>query len=330
MPTLYVTTPGARVEKEYRRLIVAKDDELIFRIPLFRVDQIVLVGSVGVTTPALQALLREGVGLTLISRSGKLLGRLVPPTLKNIALRQKQYHCGQAPDFCLEVSKAFITGKVRNAGVIVSRLRRRHEGIAPDISDKLHTIRRQINTAKDLAILRGLEGRAARLYFLAFRQSLREDWDFGRRTHHPPKDQVNALLGLAYTLLHENMITALEVVGLDPYEGFLHADKYGRPALALDIMEEFRHIIADSVVMRLVNKKILTPDDFATEGKGYCLKHHALAKFFRDYQHRIQTEVKHPTFGKKLSYQKCFEVQARQLRKVIEGQVKVYQPFITR
>lgn len=330
MPTLYVTTPGARVEKEYRRLIVAKDDELLFRIPLFRVDQIVLVGSVGVTTPAMQALLRNGTGLTLISRSGKLLGRLVPPSLKNIALRQKQYRRGEDPAFCLAVSKAFITGKVRNAGVVVSRLRRRGWGIDQTISDKLHQIRRKIRNADDLASLRGLEGRAARLYFLAFRQSLQEDWDFGSRSHHPPKDGVNALLGLAYTLLHENMITALEVAGLDPYEGYLHADKYGRPALALDLMEEFRHIIADSVVMRLINRRMLKPDDLDRDGKRYRLRQHALAKFFQAYQHRIQTEVIHPAYGRKLTYQKCFEVQAMQLRKVIEGQAESYPPFITR
>jgi CRISPR-associated protein Cas1 len=330
MPTLYVTTPGSRVEKEYKRIIVTKDDDLIYRIPLFRVDQIVLVGSVGITTQAMQALLQNGTGLTIINQSGRLLGRLVPPTLKNITLRQQQYQRGSDPLFCLGLSKSFITGKVRNEGVIVSRLRRRNPAIQQEISNRIHQARKQIQHAQDLAELRGIEGKSARMYFLAFRQSLREGWQFGSRSHHPPKDEVNALLGLAYTLLCENMITALEVVGLDPYEGFFHADKYGRPALALDIMEEFRHVIADSVVLRLINKRILKPKDFQVKDKGYILKQHALSKFFIAYQHRIQTEITHPVYYKKLSYQKCFEVQARLLRKVIEGEEEVYKPFIIR
>jgi CRISP-associated protein Cas1 len=330
MPTLYVTTPGARVEKEYRRLIVTKDDELLFRIPLFRVDQVVLVGSVGVTTPAMQALLRQGTGLAVISSSGKLLGRLVPPTLKNIALRQLQYLRGRDMKFCLEVSRQFIYGKLRNAAAMTARMRRTHPEVDPQISSKLRQAIKSLDKADDLAALRGMEGRAARLYFLAYRQSLHTDWQFGPRSHHPPKDEVNALLGLAYTLLHENLITALEVVGLDPYEGYLHADKYGRPALALDLMEEFRHLIADSVVLNLVNRRILSPQDFVEAANSIRLKPHALKKFFIAYQRRIQTEVWHPVYLKRLTYQKCFEVQARLLRKVIEGKELIYQPFITR
>jgi len=330
MPTLYVTTPGARIEKEYKRIIVAKDDVVIFRIPLFRIDQIVLVGSVGITTPAMQALLLNGTGLTIINHNGRLLGRLMPPTLKNIALRQQQYQRGRDPNFCLKLSKSFITGKIRNEGVIVSRLRRRNRAIPQDISDRIHQARKQVQKANDLAELRGIEGKSARMYFLAFRQSLQRDWQFGNRSHHPPKDEVNALLGLAYTLLCDNMVTALEVVGLDPYEGFFHADKYGRPALALDIMEEFRHVIADSVVLRLINKRILKPKDFQVKDDGYFLKQQALSKFFIAYQHRIQTEITHPVYHKKLSYQKCFEVQARLLRKVIEGNEDAYKPFIIR
>jgi len=330
MPTLYITTPGARVEKEYKRIIVTKDDELLFRIPLFRVEQIVLVGSVGITTPALQALLLNGTSLTIITHSGRLLGRLVPPTLKNIALRQKQYECGRDPFFCLKASSQFIYGKIRNAATLVARMRRSHAGVDQLLSAKLRSILKQVRTVDSLASLRGLEGRAARLYFLAFRQCLNQDWQFGNRSHHPPKDEINALLGLAYTLLHDNLFTALEVVGLDPYEGYLHADRYGRASLALDLMEEFRHIVADSVVLQLVNRNVLKPKDFVYSEQGYRLKSDALQKFFQAYQRRIQTEVLHPIYGTRLSYQKSFEVQARLLRKVIEGEAETYTPFILR
>lgn len=216
MATLYVTTPGAYVEKEYQQILVTVDDEIILRVPLFRITQIVLVGHVGITIPAMQALLRNSIGLSIITRQGKLLGRLVPPMVKNITLRQKQYKRAQDDTFCLSISRAFIYGKIRNAAAMISRLRRNHPEVTEEISEKLRQALDDINAVDDLASLRGVEGRAARLYFLGFRQALRQGWQFAKRSHHPPGDEINALLGLAYTLLHENMITALEVVGLDP------------------------------------------------------------------------------------------------------------------
>jgi CRISP-associated protein Cas1 len=330
MATLYVTTPGSRIEKEYKRLLVVKNDELLARIPLFRIDHVVLVGSVGITTPAMIALLKNGTGLAIIDSNGKLIGRLNPLEMKNIHLQQAQFKYSQDQKFCLDVSKNFIIGKVSNAATMVARLRRSHPTIDPLISKKLRQTKRQINLADNLATLRGIEGKAARVYFLAFRQALHPAWSFRARSHHPPKDEVNALLGLAYTLLHENMITALEIVGLNPYEGFLHADKYGRPALALDLMEEFRHIIADSVVIGLINKKMLKPDNFTIEKNQYRLRQSGLQKFFKAYQQRIHTQVIHPVVQKRLTYQKCFEVQARLLRKRIEGLADNYKPFVSR
>jgi len=330
MPTLYITTQGARVEKDYRRLIVVKDDECLYSIPIFRIDQIVFVGSVGITTPALQALLLNGTGLTLINKNGRVLGRLLPPTLKNIGLRQLQYERGQDAAFCLSLSKQFIYGKLRNAAAMAARMLRKRTDLDKDLLKRIHQALRQVQKADSLDALRGIEGRAARIYFLVFRQCIQKDWQFESRTHHPPKSEVNALLGLAYTLLHDNIITALEVVGLDPYEGYLHADKYGRPALALDLMEEFRHVIADSVVLDLINRRILKPSDFECASQEYQLKNHSLHKFFKAYQRRIQTEVLHPFYKSRLSYQKCFEVQARLLRKVIESETEQYIPFIWR
>lgn len=329
MATLYITTPGAYIEKEYKRIVVTKDDEIVFRIPLFRVTQVVMVGSVGITIPATQALLRNKIGLTLITRQGKLLGRLVPPTMKNISLRQKQYEKGKDELFCLGVSRKFIYGKIRNAATLITRLRRNHPEIEADISIKLRKSLKEIDGVNDLASLRGIEGRAARLYFLGFRQAIKSGWRFEKRSRHPPEDEINALLGLAYTLLHENMITALEVVGLDPYDGFLHSDKYGRPALALDLMEEFRSVIADSVVLNLVNRGMILPKDFKQESERYILQKRGLDAFFHAYQNRIQTEVLHPVNQHKLSYQKVFEVQAACLRKAIEEGTK-YIPFLSR
>jgi CRISPR-associated protein Cas1 len=154
---------------------------------------------------------------------------------------------------------------------------------------------------------------------------------FEKRARRPPPDPINAMLSLGYTLLTENLYAALTIVGLDPHNGFFHADAYGRPALALDLVEEFRGIVADSVVLTLVNKRMVDEHDFEpSEDGGVRLKDHALRRFLRQYHQRLQTEVIHPLVGRRLTYQKCFEVQARLLRKVIEGSAAEYLPFRTR
>lgn len=330
MSTLYVTEPGARLEKEYHHLAVFKNDELLQRVPLALVSEVVLIGTVGVTTPALIALLEGGIPLSIIRSSGQLLGRLVPPTFRNIPLRHRQYQRATAPAFCLAVSKAIVGGKLRNQRTMARRLCRARPELESGPVDSITRALRQVETAPDLDSLRGLEGSAAKAYFDLLRRALLPAWESPRRTRRPPQDPFNALLSFGYTLLGQSMMTALEVVGLDPYDGFFHADKYGRPALALDLVEEFRSVIVDSVVLTVINKRILQSDDFQKGPNGVNLKLPALRKFLVQYTDRLQTEVFHPLAGKRLTYQKCLEVQARQLRKAIEEEGAVYQPFLLR
>jgi CRISPR-associated protein Cas1 len=347
MATLYVTEPGARIEREYRRLLVTKEDEVLLRVPLSRVSDVVLVGWTGATTPALLALLDAGIELAFVSRSGKLRGRLVPPTAKNIPLRHRQYERAVDEGFCLEIARAIVGGKLRNERTLARRLCRGHDEIEAGAIEEITSAIKQVDDALDMDTLRGLEGAGARAYFRVFREALRRgpstssgrrsgqalglEWGFEKRVRRPPGDPVNAMLSLGYTLLGHNMMTALEVVGLDPYDGFFHADKYGRPALALDLVEEFRSVIVDSVVLTIVNKRMLTPDDFRPGPKGgVILRRSGLREFLGQYTARLQTEVIHPLAGRRLTYQKCFEVQARLLRKVIEGQAEEYQPFLTK
>lgn len=331
MATMYVTEQGARIEKEYRRILVTKHDEILMRVPMARISHIVLVGRVGATTPALHALLRAGVGLSLINRSGRLRGRLMPPTGKNIPRRHAQYAHAQDPDFCLEVGRAIVGGKLRNQRTMARRICREHPEIDEAPIEDLDEAVDALESAATLGEIRGREGQGARAYFEVFRQAIPDEWGLERRARRPPPDPANALLSLGYTLLSQNMITAAEIVGLDPYDGFFHADKHGRPALALDLEEEFRSIIADSVALTIINKGILTPDDFrpGPEG-GVWLKRDALREFFRQYGKRIQTRVIHPELDHRLTYQQCFEVQARWLAKVVEGKKDVYVPFLTR
>jgi len=329
---MYVTEQGARIEKEYRRILVTKDDEVLMRVPLARVSHVVLVGRVGVTTPALHALLRAGVGLSLINRTGQLRGRLTPPTGKNIPRRHAQYSRGQDADFCLSIGRAIVGGKLRNQRTLARRICRSRPEIDEGPIEQISAAIKATGEAADLAKVRGQEGHGARAYFQILRQAIQEkgEWGFERRARRPPPDPANALLSLGYSLLTQNVITAAEIVGLDPYDGLFHADKHGRPALALDLEEEFRSIIVDSVVLTLINKRLLTPDDFCPGPKGGVrLKPEALKTFFRQYGRRIHTRVVHPRLEHRLTYQQCFEVQARLLAQVIEGKKETYIPFLT-
>ncbi|GMV34426.1 MAG: CRISPR-associated endonuclease Cas1 [Chloroflexi bacterium CFX1] len=332
MPTLYVTEPGARIEKEYKRILVmSKDEEALFNAPLAHVTELVIVGSVGITTQAMLSLLEAGVSFSIVSRAGKLLGRLMPPTEGNIFLRREQYKRAADPAFCFPIAKAIVLGKLKNQRAFAKRILRTNPEISKKAMEQLDGAIADAENETDLERLRGREGIGAKAYFEILRAALPKEWEFKKRSRRPPKDPANALLSLGYSLLTQNMMTALEVAGLDPYDGFFHADVYGRPALALDLVEEFRSLIVDSVTLTLVNKRILTSEDFVSSPEGgYTLKQPALKKFLAQYNARLQTEVLHPLAGRAVTYQKCFEVQARQLRRVIQGKAEKYQPFLTK
>jgi len=331
MATLYVTEPGARIEKEYRRLLVTKDDDTLLAVPLGRVSEVVLVGTVGATTPALLMLLDEGIPLSFVTRTGQLRGRLAPPSPKNLPLRHAQYDRARDPAFCLAVGRAIVDGKLRNSRALAYRMRRARPQIAAEWLERIERAVEAVAQAGDLDTLRGVEGSAAKAYFEVLRQALRPEMTFEKRTRRPPRDPVNALLSLGYTLLTQNLITACEVVGLDPYDGFFHADKYGRPALALDLVEEFRGPVVDSVVQLVVNKRVVGPGDFE-EGRegGIYLSNRGLRKFLEQYTHRLNTEIVHPYHERRLTYQRVFEVQARLLAKTIQGELDRYVPFRVR
>lgn len=331
MATLYVTEQGARIEKEYRRVLVTKHDEVLLAVPLARLTEVVLVGRTGVTTPALLMLLDAGIPLSFVTRTGKLRGRLSPPSAKNLPLRHAQYDRARDPEFCLTVSRSIVDGKLRNSRALAHRLRRSHPQVAARWLERIEQAIDALAGASDLDTVRGIEGSAAKAYFGVFREALRPEMAFEKRTRRPPRDPANALLSFGYTLLTQNLMTACEVVGLDPYDGFFHADKYGRPALALDLVEEFRGPVVDSVVRLVINKRMIEPDDFEPGHKGGTyLRDRAMTTFLRQYSHRLNTAILHPRYGRRLTYQKVFEVQARLLAKTIQGELDRYRPFRVR
>jgi CRISP-associated protein Cas1 len=374
MSTLYVTEPGSRIEKEYRHLLVTCDDETLLRVPLASVDHVVLVGQgVGATTPALHALLAAGIGLSLVSGRGELLGRLEPPSGKNLELRRRQYERAADPGFCLEFARPVVLGKLHNYRALALRWTSRGEAFrqeraaedglssngtpsagtpsaaagSPGNASPLRALADALDRAErapDLATLRGIEGTASKAYFAVLRGCLRAGMPFDRRSRRPPADPVNALLSLGYTLLGEAIGTALEIVGLDPYQGFYHAAKYGRPALALDLLEEFRGPVADSVALTLINKRMLGAEDFVSgsgedavaggeaDGRapGVYLKRDALKIYLREFSERLESSFTHPLAGRPLTYRKCLEVQARQAAKTITGELSRYTPLRVR
>lgn len=349
MATLYVTEPGARIEKEYQRILVTLEGEVIQSVPLRSITEVVIIGVGGATTQALLALLDQNIGLTFLTRTGKLRGRLRPAGIDNLALRLNQYDSQKNDHLSLEIAKNIVVGKLLNYKVMAQRIMQSLQAKqerAPmkllsiasceDLSalqealDQLKTTLAKVQTTEDILSVRGMEGVGSKLYFKIFRSGLR--WEgqslFERRQKRPPKDPVNALLSFGYTLLCQSITSAIEIVGLDPQAGFLHNNQYGRPSLALDLMEEFRPLIVDSIVLRLVNLHMITPKQFETgENGSTCLTRKGLKTYLNQYHQRINTLIIHPRYGKKLTYQKCFEVQARLMRSVIEGKDPIYRPM---
>lgn len=330
MPTLYVIEPEARLEKEHGRLLVTKDDEVILSLPLQNVEQVVLVGRCGATTPALHALLGEKVPLFLVSRSGELLGKLSPPAGFNLELRRAQYRRDEEADFCLGVARQFVAAKIHNQAALVKRLSRRRLALPAEKLERLAQAEQSAREASSMESLLGIEGAAANLYFELYQQAFDPIWGFTRRTRRPPRDPVNALLSLGYTFLGTALMAALEIVGLDPYLGYFHQEEYGRPALALDLLEEFRAPVVDSLALWLINGRLLEKEDFENTSEGVLLTQSGLRVFTREFSDRLESTVTPASIRRALSYRKLFEVQARRLAKVILGEKPTYQPFLAR
>lgn len=329
MPTLYVTEPGSQLEKEAGQLLVTKDGEVRFAVPAARVDGVVVVGGTGVTTPALGFLLDRGIDLVFLTAGGAFRGRLSRGDGATLEVRRRQYRRAEDEAFRLALGKAIVAGKIGNARARCLELDATNDDplTAATVAALAELIER-LSTAATRAEVMGIEGQAARAYFAVVRRFLRPPWTFPARNRRPPRDPVNALLSLAATLLHENCRAAIEAAGLDPLCGFLHEPRPGRAALALDLMEEFRPVIADAVVLALLNKRMLRPEEFAAAGDGGVrLTREGWATFARQYARRLQTPIRPPGVARRITYQKLLEAQARQLRRVILGEEAAYEPF---
>jgi CRISP-associated protein Cas1 len=328
---LYVHLPYGSLGKDGDEIVVKEKGSRVGGARLEHTSQVVVMGNVAVTTPLMQELCARGIPLSLHSFGGWFNGMVLPAGGHNVHARRAQHRWASDAGLSLRLARAFIHAKAGNARTL---LRRNHATPPADALRRLKELRGDLVGAPDADTLMGLEGASARLYFQHFAGMLKgplaERFGFEGRNRRPPRDPVNALLSFAYACLARELTGILHRVGLDPYVGFLHQPRPGRPALALDLMEEFRPIVADSAVLSAVNNGVVQVDDFLVGATGTSLKPPGRKRFIEVYERRLDELVTHPTFDTRLSYRRVIEVQARLLIKTLLGELPAYPGFTVR
>ena len=341
MPPLYITTQGAKLGYRGHRLVVERDGEEVAAVPAGQVSAVYIFGNVSVTTPALAFLLQEGIDLVFLTFHGRYRGRLVGPEGGNARLRLSHYRRASDPAWVLGTARAIVLAKLHNYRTLLRRYARRLAAMMEDgpagslaaAADELDALMARAPRCTTVSGLSGLEGRGTAVYFSVFHHLIRTPgWTFERRTRRPPRDPVNALLSFGYTILTHNLESVLRAVGLDPYLGFLHQVSYNRPSLALDLVEEFRAVVVDSVVLRCLNNGIVVPGDFQVEPEAeypVLLTDEGRARFIRELEARFNLEFHHPDSEERVTYRRCWELQARRMAQAIQGGGP-YRPFRVR
>lgn len=336
---LYIQHHSAKLSKSGDVLEVSdRDGRKLASARLRDVSQVVLQGNVYVTTPCLQALMQLDVPVSWNSYGGFFFGHSIGNGHKNVELRTAQYRSSFDERICLRVARGLVAAKITNCR---TQLRRNWKGEAPPerLLADLKQVRRRAERADSTDTLLGHEGHAAALYFGAFRQTLKAiepasesllDFDFARRNRRPPTDPVNAMLSFAYSMLVRTWTTTLTAVGFDAFRGFYHQPRYGRPALALDLMEPFRPLLADSVVMQVINNGEVRPSDFLRVAGSVNLDADGRKRFIAAFERRLSHEITHPLFGYRLSYRRLLELQARLFGRFLLGELPDYPNFTTR
>ena len=388
MATYYVREIGATIQKVDQRLLVVKDQKQVAEIQLHQLDQLVVMGDVQVTTQSLSLLLRNGVDVVFMTRSGRVNGRVVANESRFAELRLRQLQVMSDAALNLRIAKQVVAGKVFNqiAFLETARLPLRQTPVAQAATNSSNpsqeiaqgfapqqqaarlrsaTQGRPYTTALrgmpemlansanalDADSLRGYEGKAAAWYWPAFKPLLADDMGFTHRMYYPPPDPVNALLSFGYALLQKDVMAAVQLVGLDPYLGFFHTVQYGRPSLALDLMEEWRPIVVAALVARLINWGHIRPRDFvkgkevkkekneagsnpdegdARPARLLSLTDEAVKRVIQTYEGMLTMVVLHPRSGERTSYRRSLELQVRQLARVLKGEEPNYEPYLAK
>ncbi len=331
MATLYVTEQGSILRKTGDRIVLEKDEKVLLDVPCHKVDAVLIFGAVQVTIQALSELLEHEIELALFTRHGRLKGQLTPVKSKNILLRMAQFERARDVAFALRTARAVVRAKIRNGMAVLRRFAYNHPERKPGLDAAILEMERQlpeVDRVADLAALNGIEGMAARAYFDGFGQMILTDMTFPGRKRRPAPDPINALLSFGYTLIANELHSLLDGIGFDPYLGFFHQVDYGRPSLALDLMEEFRHPLVDRLTIHLINKGVLKDQDFSpdpTSGSMH-LKPEAMKVYFQHFERWMVGERVTGPDEKKVGYRRAFLLQAQRMAEAIQAGPE-YAPF---
>lgn len=335
---LYLNAQGLRVGKSGAVLQAREKDDLKQEVRISEICQVNLMGNIQVSTQAIQALCEAGKPVCYFSQGGWFYGITTGLNQKNVFLRKAQFRLAEEDWFQLALARKLVAGKIKNQRTM---LQRNHLEPSAQSLLSLKQMMEQAERAESLQQLLGIEGNAARVYFGDFAGMIKLEqdggqdtsqfrFDFSGRNRRPPRDAVNALLSLGYSLLTKDLTIACYAVGFDPYIGFYHQPRFGRPALALDLMEPFRALITDSAVLTAINTGMVTPRDFVQAGPAVALTPSGRRGFFRAYELKMDTLVTHPIFEYRVSYRRLMEIQARLLARSLEGEIAEYPVFVTR
>jgi len=333
---LYVQANRAKIAKKGEVLEVSVEDKVVTSVRLIDVSQVVVMGNVYITTPCLQELMKREIPVTWHSFGGWFNGHTVGTGHKNVELRTAQYQASFDEQMCLRIARAIVSDKIMNARTLLRRNWKGADDPKPVLEDMKRDAKRARAAASQSELL-GIEGSAAARYFRHFGTMIKREveegnfcFDFTTRNRRPPTDPVNALLSYAYTLLVRTWSVTLSAVGFDPYRGFYHQPRYGRPALALDLMEPFRPLIAESSVLSAINNGEVRPSDFISAAGAVNLTGEGRKRFIAAFERRLAHEITHPVFAYKLSYRRLLELQARLFGRFLTGELDSWPGFTTR
>lgn len=335
--TVYVNNPDRYLSLDGENLVISNDGTEIGRVPLHNIERIMTFGHAGASPALMGKCAKSGIELVFMSRNGHFIARVEGEVKGNVLLRRQQYRYADNNENSLDIAKNIISAKLFNSRWVLERMIRDH-GARIDtelFSKKSEFLQNSIKQARkcdDMDVLRGIEGEAASVYFSVFDDMIlqqKDDFRFDTRNKRPPLDNVNALLSFAYSMATGMCTSALESVGLDPYVGFMHTDRPGRRSLALDLIEEFRSVLCDRFVLTLINKRLVSNDDFIKREDGaVLLTEQGRKNFFSAWQKRKSEELKHPFIEEKVEWGMLPYVQAMLLARYIRGDLDCYPPFM--
>ncbi|MFM7407068.1 MAG: type I-D CRISPR-associated endonuclease Cas1d [Cuspidothrix sp.] len=330
MGTLYISQADSFIGKVDERINVKFDKKTIIDLPFIKLDGVVVLGRSTVSPAVVSELMTRHIPLSFIDERGHYLGQLQPEMSGNIFVRKAQWEAAGNTPQAVHVVQGFVRGKLKNYRQIFIRHQRKYDvDLSVDVS-RLENVIAKIDRTESIDSLRGLEGAGSAVYFGCFNRLIRNSsFEFTKRVRRPPTDPVNSLLSFGYSLLRHDIQAAVNIVGFDPYLGYLHFDRYNRPSLALDLMEEFRPLVVDTMVLSILNNQALKPDDFISEplSNAVSLTPEGRKVFLTNYETKKQSEFKHPVMGKKCNYRESFELQARFLAKYLMGTTDKYPPL---